>query len=349
MNDRNGRAIVNRNGGGDFANYDDPGAGLTDFGGPDRGADLARVEASASRAMAEVQAAMVVAQKFPRDERAAYTRVMRSCQRPRLAEQSQYAFPRGGQTVTGPTIRLAEALARAWGNLDFGIAEVERRDGESVMQAYCWDLESNVRSTRVFVVKHERQARGRVQRLTDPRDVYEMTANQGARRVRACILAVIPGDVVEDALDACNATLRKRAKDVPIQDRARKMAAEFDRFGVTLSQLETRIGHRLDSISEAELSGLRRIYAALRDGHSAPAEFFSPTPPKGEEPITLDDVAPETPAGSAPPKTRKRGGKSTAEKKADSSPPPEQQDLGVHADEPPDDYEAPAGDADTKS
>ena len=40
---------------------------------------------------------------------------MRACQRRKLAESSMYEFPRGNEKITGPSIRLAEAIAQNWG------------------------------------------------------------------------------------------------------------------------------------------------------------------------------------------------------------------------------------------
>src|SRR4051812_19681604 len=82
-------------------------------------ANSAMTEVAMSRAAQEVQAAMVIAKRFPRDEQKAYAKIMQACKRKSLAEQSQYAYPRGTETVSGPTIRMAEALAQNWGNIDF--------------------------------------------------------------------------------------------------------------------------------------------------------------------------------------------------------------------------------------
>ena len=72
---------------------------------------LATRDVASTQALAEVQAAMVVAKRFPRDETAAYSAIMTACKRPSLAEQAMYSYPRGGQKVTGPSIRLAETMA----------------------------------------------------------------------------------------------------------------------------------------------------------------------------------------------------------------------------------------------
>lgn len=235
---------------------------------------LAPAEATSSREIAAVQAAMVIAKRFPRDEAAAFTRIKRACSRKALAEHSMYAYPRGGATVTGPSIRLAEVLAQNWGNLEFGIRELEQRGGESVVEAFCWDLETNVRQTKIFTVKHERGTRSGVQRLSDPRDIYEMVANQGARRVRACILGVIPGDIVDEAIRTCESTLKGDSSE-PLADRIRNVVAAFDEQGVTQAMLEKRLGHVLGTTGEVELVGLRKIYLSLRDGMAKPADFFA--------------------------------------------------------------------------
>ena len=168
-----------------------------------------QTEMMISRQAQEVQGAIVMAKKFPRDEYDAMERIKRTCQRATLAEQAIYSYPRGGQTVMGPSIRLAEALAQNWGNIDYGVIELEQKNGSSEMMAYAWDLESNTRVTKIFTVEHKRDTRKGTYQLTDSRDIYEATANFGARRMRACILGVIPGDVVDMAVGECKETVRK--------------------------------------------------------------------------------------------------------------------------------------------
>lgn len=255
--------------------------------------DLATADVASSRAIAEVQAAMVIAQRFPRDETAAYERIIKACKRRGLAEAAMYAYPRGGSVITGPSIRLAETMARAWGNLEFGIAELEQRNGESTMQAYCWDLETNTRQVKMFTVKHERKARGAIMRLEDPRDIYEMNANMGARRLRACILGIIPGDIVEDAVSQCEQTMKGSSKE-PLIDRVRKLVVAFADLSVTKGQIERRLGHTVETTIEAEFVSLRKIYLSLRDGMSKQRDWFEPEVRRGtngsSKPKDLDDL-----------------------------------------------------------
>jgi hypothetical protein len=241
------------------------------------------IEVAQTRASQEVQGAMVIAKRFPRDETAAIARILQACKRKSLAEQSQYAYPRGGTKVEGPSIRLAEVLAQNWGNIESGVIELERKERESVAMAYCWDLESNARDVKVFTVPHVRdrsEAKGGSVELSDMRDIYELVANMGARRKRACILAIIPGDVVDHALEQCDKTLEGDTKE-PLIDRIRKMASAFADLTVTIPLLERRLGHVLDATTEAELTGLRKIFASLRDGMSKREDWFQMQPGEG--------------------------------------------------------------------
>ena len=232
----------------------------------------ALVEVEQQRAMAEVQAAIVLAKKFPRNQVAALDRIMIACQRPGLAEQALYSYARGGSEITGPSIRLAEAIAQNWENLQFGIKELEQRSGESTVEAFCWDMETNVRQVKTFVVKHERHTKKGSYRLEDPRDIYELTANQGARRLRTCILGIIPGDVIEAAQTQCEQTLKAKADTST--EALKKLVEAFAAHKVTKEQIEKRIQRRLDTITPAQLIQLRKIFNSLKDGMSSAADWF---------------------------------------------------------------------------
>jgi hypothetical protein len=251
----------------------------------------ALVAIAQQREIAEVQAAMILARSNPRDEKAAQDRILMACTRPGLAEKAMYAYTRGGAEVTGPSIRLAEVLAQNWGNFDFGIRELDQRDGESTVEAYAWDLETNVRQRKVFQVPHIRYTKNKGNvALSDPRDIYEMVANQGARRLRACILGVIPGDVQEEAIRQCEATLTEKAKVTP--ERLKALLEKFAEFGVTKEMIERRTQRHLESITPGMLIQLGKVYNSLKDGMSTPAEWFpvAAGPEKGT--VSPEDLKP---------------------------------------------------------
>lgn len=232
-------------------------------------------EMVASREAQEVQVAMIAAKKFPRDTIASYQRIMTDCQRSSLAEKAMYEFPRGGSMITGPSIHLARTLARGWGNLDSGFKVLDSKSNESTVMAYCWDLETNYRETKVFTVQHIRQTKKGAQILTDPRDIYEMIANQAARRERSCILSVIPADIVDAAVGQCNVTLQSGKDSKPLVDRVRDMIAIFQQqFSVTKEMLEAFIGCKVEAFSVQSVVRLRNVYNTLKDGSASVEQYF---------------------------------------------------------------------------
>lgn len=227
-----------------------------------------------SREMAEVQSQIFLAKQFPRNEVQAEMKIMDACKRVSLAETALYQYPRGGQKVTGPSIRLAETIARYWGNINFGIKELEQKNGESTVVAYAWDMETNTRQEKVFQVKHSRYAKGKMNALTDPRDVYELVANYGARRLRACILGVVPGDVIDKAVEQCQSTLETGYQE-PLKDRLIKALKWLrDNYGITQEMVEDQFTYKFESFTEQDFQRLRQISQSLKDGMAKREDFF---------------------------------------------------------------------------
>ncbi|MFZ5688638.1 MAG: hypothetical protein ACOY9Y_10785 [Bacillota bacterium] len=239
----------------------------------------AAVQTTVGRYTQEVQGMVFMAKQFPRNQIDAWQRIKQACQRKSLAEVAQYAYPRGGEKVSGPSIRLAEVIAQNWGNMTYGITELEQKPGESTCMAYAWDLETNVRSEKIFSVKHERHTKSGVKKLNDPRDIYELVANYGARRMRSCILAVIPKDVVDAAMEECEQTLLGGNKE-PIQDRLKRMIDKFSEYGVTREMIEKRVGYKLENFTEKDVLSLGKIYNSLRDGVGNREDYFEVSGPQ---------------------------------------------------------------------
>lgn len=227
----------------------------------------------ASRAIAEAQGKLVIAKRFPRNEVEAYAKAMEACQRPTMAAKAFYSFPRGGQTVEGPTIRFAEELARCWGNIDYGIKELSQDDGKSEMQAYAWDLETNAQSVQNFTNPHQREQGKKMVTLTSQRDIYENNANMATRRLRSRILAILPSWFVEDAIVECKKTLAGQ-NDVPLIDRVKKMVVQFAKLGVTQEQIEKRLKRKIDTMNADDFTTFIGIYNAIKQGESKIADWF---------------------------------------------------------------------------
>lgn len=235
------------------------------------------VAIEASRAIAEAQGKLVIAKRFPRDEVAAYAKAMQACQRPTMAAKAFYSFPRGGQTVEGPTIRFAEELARCWGNIDYGIKELSQDDGKSEMQAYAWDLETNAQSVQNFTNPHQREQGKKMVTLTSQRDIYENNANMATRRLRSRILAILPSWFVEDAVAECKKTLAGK-NDMPLIDRVKNMVVQFAKLGVSQSQIERRLKKKIDNMNADDFTQFIGIFNAIKQGESKIADWFDSDP-----------------------------------------------------------------------
>ena len=237
------------------------------------------VAIEASRAIAEAQGKLVIAKRFPRNEVEAYAKAMEACQRPTMAAKAFYSFPRGGQTVEGPTIRFAEELARCWGNIDYGIKELSQDDGKSEMQAYAWDLETNAQSIQNFTNPHTREKTDKktksvtMEVLRSQRDIYESNANMATRRLRSRILAILPSWFVEDCVEECKKTVAGN-NELPLVDRVKKMVVMFAKFGVTQEQIEKRLKRKVDTMTADDFVEYIGIYNAIKNKESKISEWF---------------------------------------------------------------------------
>lgn len=225
-----------------------------------------------AKAVAETQAQFVIAKKFPRSEHQCFMSILDSCKRPSLAEQSQYVFPRGGQLVQGPSIRLAEVLAQKWTNCKVGVEIVSQTNDATEAKAFAIDLENNYQVEASFTVKHVRNTKKGTQKLTDERDIREMVQNIGSRHLRGCILRIIPGDIVEAAVEQCKRTLE--TSEIPMSEQIKRLIVAFDEVGVKVEHLEARLGHNLDAIVPQEIVTLRGIFKSIKDGMSKREDFF---------------------------------------------------------------------------
>ena len=235
--------------------------------------------------MARVQAQLIYASSRPRNEMQAVNKMLNAFQRPSLARVGLYQYARGGSAIVGLSIRSAEAMAMAWGNIDFGVRELEQKQGESTMEAYAWDLETNVRRSMVFRVQHVRDTKMGRKKLEDARDIYEMTANQGSRRVRACILAILPKDIQDTVEQQIQKTLQATFQITP--QMLKEWLDAFAQFGVTKQMIEKRIQRSYESVTPAQMMNLSSIFNSLKDGIGTVADFFEVEVPAVEKAKTL--------------------------------------------------------------
>lgn len=243
-------------------------------------ATQAGTASAVAREEAELKAAIVLARRFPRDEAAAYTKIIKSCQRPGFAEGCAYCFPRGGQNVKGPSVDLAREMARCWGNIRYGQRIVSLDEDHVHIKGYAYDCETNnyIEAEDKFEKLVQRKRGGQTQWVKpDERDLRELVNRRGAICVRNAILQVMPPDVVDDAVRQADETMRKAAAGDIKQDREgalRRLALAFSELGVNTDMIATKLGHPLELITDDELATLRQVFKSVRDGNSKREDHF---------------------------------------------------------------------------
>lgn len=246
-----------------------------------------------ARAVSEVQAAVMVAQRVPRDRDRALGEMRDSCGRMAMASRAFYDVKNRG---TGPSVHLARELARIWGNVDYGVHELRRDDemGMSEVRAFAWDQQTNVRSTRTFQVPHARMAKGERKPLTDLQDVYLNNQNIGARAVRECIFTVLPSWFTEEAQDLCRSTL-ENGEGKPLEQRISEMIQAFQAIGVKPEQLEAKTDRKRGQWTPADVAQMGITYTSIKRGETSVDDEFAPPPVTAAEITGQQQDPPDNP------------------------------------------------------
>lgn len=280
-----------------------------------------------SRAVAEVQAAVVVAQQVPRDMGAAEADMRDACSRLGLANRAFYSVPNRG---SGPSVHLARELARIFGNVQYGVHELRRDDqlGQSEIQAFAWDVEKNVRSTRTFQVPHQRMKKVRGVPTRDPlvdlTDVYLNNQNIGARAVRECIFTVLPAWYTDLAQELCHKTLVE-GEGRPLADRIADMVRGFADLGVSVDQLQDKIGRKRSAWQPGDLAQMTIVYTSIKRGEITKDDAFPAKLITADEVFSqAQDPRPQSTSDAIPP-TSESGGSSPTDSPEESTGPAESQ------------------------
>jgi hypothetical protein len=245
-----------------------------------------------ARARATIEAMCVLAERHPRDWDVVRVKMLKECKRPGFAEVAIYEVPRGGKTITGFSIRFAEAVLRHVGNMSAG-SEVVFEDSEKlIVMVTVRDYESNTAiETQVMVPKTtekkslrtgERPISSRKNSYGDTVHLVPATDDDVAMKMnslvskamRNAVLRLLPGDIADECGKLIGETYAK--KDAEDPDAARKKVVDsFADQHVMPDQLVLYVGHSLDALSPKELTELRGIWAAIREGEISWAEALA--------------------------------------------------------------------------
>jgi hypothetical protein len=243
----------------------------------------AGLEAMKAGSVAEVQAAVVLAHQFPRVEARVTDNLIAACSRDSFAEIAFYKFPRGGQTVEGGSIRLAQEAARVWGNIRYGFFITEDTEDSRAILGWAWDLETNNRVSYPDYFKkmlQRKDTNGNTHWVVaDERDLRELTNRRGAILIRNAIFSLLPRHTLDEALSRCQETVSDETKP-EFAKRVATMLKAFQDKGVSQKQIEQKVGRPLKRWSRDDIIDLRGIFAALSDGICSKEEVFPPAKAK---------------------------------------------------------------------
>lgn len=261
-----------------------------------------------ARAVAEVAAAIQVARQFPRELDRVREEMTLECSDYELAREAFYAVQNRGN---GPSVHLARALARIWGNFQSGVNEMSRDDeaGRSEVQAFAWDCQTNNRTSRLFIVPHQtmKTIDGKKQRVAilDLQDVYANNQNVGARALRECIFGALPKWLVNEAERLCRGTLEAGPEGQSIEDRRQVAVDEFNRGNVSKAQLEKRVGKSFEAWTPQDVAQLEVLFDSLRRGETTREEAFGDDPARVTAAV-ITGQGQAAPASAGPKATQKQ-------------------------------------------
>lgn len=273
--------------------------------------------AVASQAAALVQARYAIALRRPRNFDQARAEILKECRRPTFAESAVYRKPIGNTTITGASIRFAEAAARAMGNIQVDTFTVFDDLDRRIVRVAVTELESNASYSRDLTLqkvverKFLRKGQSPISRRTNSTgeitylveatedDLAVKEAAQVSKVLRTLLLRFVPGDLIEEALEQCARTVADKAAQDPDAEK-RKILDAFAGLRVMPVDLEQYLGHKLDQLAPKNLVELRAVYAAIRDGESSWQEALAaklgeqpraPAADGGGSPKSLADLA----------------------------------------------------------
>lgn len=234
---------------------------------------------SALEAMERANVDMLVktAKAYPRDiaksKRQALALVTMD---PETAGECFYKFDRGGKTIQGPSVRLAEIIASTWGNIRAGSRTIQETATTVVAQGFCHDLEQNV-----FIAREvERKVVNKMgQKFNE--DMVIMTKNANAaialrNSVFACIPRAYINNIYEEAIRAAVGDIKT------LSERVTKALSKFASMGVVNEKVLQKLGvQRVDEITVQHLETMFGLFTAINDKEITVDEAFPPLVKKG--------------------------------------------------------------------
>jgi hypothetical protein len=220
---------------------------------------------------AECDLQIQTAHQFPRDiQRFKENAMSMATADVTTASDMFYALPRGGKSIEGPSVRLAEVVASTYGNLRVQSMITAMDDKFVTARGMCHDLENNL-AVMVDVRRRITDRNGR--RYND--DMIVTTSNAAcAVAFREAVFKVVPrhftNSFYEEARHVAIGDVRSLA------NKRAAMIAYFQKMGISPAQLCAVVNVvDEDEIGLTELATLKGIATALKDGEASIDDMFT--------------------------------------------------------------------------
>lgn len=250
----------------------------------------------------EIDIAINTAKKYPRSIQTFRQKAMTMATGDaETAASCFYKLSRGGNTIEGPSVRLAEIVANAWGNLRFGARIVGMDDKFVTAQGVAHDLEQNV-STTVEIQRRITDSKGN--KYKD--DMIAVTCNAAcAIALRNAIFKTIPFTYAKQIFEQAKKTAVGDVKT--IGERRITMRDLFGKMGVSLEQILLMVGKAsLEDVGLGEIETLIGVFNAIKDGDTTIEDQFpaaikpAKTETNGAKVATAPPAPPEPVQETAP-------------------------------------------------
>jgi hypothetical protein len=249
--------------------------------------------AAAAAAKAEVEARIIAARRWPRDEDQFREDILKDCRRPGFAEIALFRKPVGRKkNVEGKweeafaidfSIRFMEGALQKYGNV-YITARISYEDSDrALLTVQVVDVQRNVGySTDAMLdklverreVKSGRKTRGmRENSYGDLVYLVEATKDEfrnviGAERsklIRDNGKRLLPRDILDECRALIEATIaNENAKDP--DSAKKKILDKFAALGISASMMKDYLGRPLETLTPKDLNDLAPLYSGLRDG-----------------------------------------------------------------------------------
>lgn len=219
---------------------------------------------------AEIDVQIATAKQYPRDLAKVLNNIRTYGQMDvETAGECFYSLARGANPIAGVSVRFAEIVAGAWGNLRVA-TRIVGNDGKTITaQGIAHDLETNL-AVSVEVKRRITDRNGK----TFSEDMQVVTGNAAsAIAFRNAVMKVVPKAITKKVTDEIKAVAIGSTKD--IESRRKAMLDYCKKFGITEEQIKFFCGvNTTENIDNQMLFNLRGAINAINEGSSTVEEIF---------------------------------------------------------------------------